>query len=566
MSASQSYLSESNYGYDFVVATTQASINATMDEFINGANLPEVTMCYIVDENGNPQIIDYNTLVANAKGTDPFSVPNGETVTSQDVQNLSDAYFLYAFRAQIGLPQGYAPLTPGGPSLPDVVTLGGNTASVTYNLMCSEFTVVEANYGPRGITSWLNQSQPSGAAWLFTSQVDLRLAGTSDYSTLPPAVQEAIKNIGGNAFGVQQLLFDLDNAALESVPVISGVTAGTPLYNCLQSAFLGAYFTTLQTNGQPVLSYSVTQTTPPPTTLTLTDLNMEVNPFVGANGQAVTNPTQQQQDLTTLCYLCAANGNTLPPATPFTWNWIEESDASSFNGVIAINRNTFAKYIESQLYSYVSENCMATSTRVWLSGFLDAKCNWEGSFAAGQTPTVNYPATGPMVLEFTYSSSSSDEAGLDGDMGQMSLDSSFDVTVTCSGNTIVVSQHLVLYLRIQSLQSATSGNIFDQTITDTYTLAIGQSGELTSVKTSVPVDNSQKLSANWFINLFTSLNDLVKNFENWGAGFVGSNFESIPLTFVQNFYFPGGNTFAFDDVVFSDNQDLVSHITYVQPS
>ena len=40
MSASQSQLSAARYGYDFVVATTQASINATMKQFLSGLTEP----------------------------------------------------------------------------------------------------------------------------------------------------------------------------------------------------------------------------------------------------------------------------------------------------------------------------------------------------------------------------------------------------------------------------------------------------------------------------------------------------------------------------------------------
>jgi hypothetical protein len=38
------------------------------------------------------------------------------------------------------------------------------------------------------------------------------------------------------------------------------------------------------------------------------------------------------------------------------------------------------------------------------------------------------------------------------------------------------------------------------------------------------------------------------------------------LTVVQDFVFPGGRTFAFKTVGFSNHQDLVAHITYADPS
>jgi hypothetical protein len=41
-----------------------------------------------------------------------------------------------------------------------------------------------------------------------------------------------------------------------------------------------------------------------------------------------------------------------------------------------------------------------------------------------------------------------------------------------------------------------------------------------------------------------------------------TSLQDIPTSTVQNFVFPGGATFTFADVSFSDNQDLVSHIVY----
>ncbi|EAZ82738.1 hypothetical protein [Algoriphagus machipongonensis] len=563
MSISQSDLSNPHYGYDFVVATTQESINATMDEYMSTIDSPEVSICYIMDPNGNPKQIDYQTLIKQANGTDPFSVPNKSDPSSTELQNLAKAFFYYGFKAKIGLPNGYAPLSPGGPSLPNIVTLGANTATVSYNLLSSEFTVVEAQYGPRGIIGWLNESQPAGKAWVFSSKVDLRLGATSEYSKLPPSVQAKIKNIGGNAFSVQQLLFDLDNAALESIPTISGVEAGTPLYTALESSFIGAYFSKLKESGEPVLSYSITQSTTPSSTLVLTDLNMEVQPVVGSNGLPVSSPTLEQQKITTLCYLCAANNKPLPAASPFTWNWIEESDALKYNGALAIKRDTFSHYIKNELITYIRENCYKVYVKVWMDGL---KCKYKGELTGGQNPNITFPSAGEETLKISYSSSDHDQAGLDGDMGKMKVDTSYTVSVTFSSNTIVIEQHLVLYLYIRSLQSSKSGNVFDKKITDTYSLEVGQNGELTANKTTKKVDHSVKLKANWFINLFTGLNDLLKNFEDYEKTFGSSSLKSIPITFAQDFFFPGGKTFSFQDIEFSKNQDLVSHINYVEPS
>jgi hypothetical protein len=113
MSASQSQLSAAKYGYDFVVATTQASINATMKEFLAGLTEPVVTVCYVADQHGNPVEIPYDELVSNANKTDPFTLPaNADPATDPGLKNLMGARFMMAFQAQLGRRASRRPRSP----------------------------------------------------------------------------------------------------------------------------------------------------------------------------------------------------------------------------------------------------------------------------------------------------------------------------------------------------------------------------------------------------------------------------------------------------------------------
>jgi hypothetical protein len=555
MSVNQSDLSNARYGYDFVVATTQESINGTMKEYLYNSTFPLVQMYWNQDAQGNPVAILRDDLLKQTNGTDPLTVPSwqqGDPMTPE-IENINNSNFYFAFEAAIGIPSGIAPQ-----DIPDIVTLQAASQTVIFNLICAQFTVVTCNFGRHGLTSFFSASQPTNTPWLFTSSVALKQI--FDNSNLPPDVQAQLNNLGPNAFSVQQLFFDLDNAALESTPTISGITPGTPAYTLLSEVFLGAYFTAMKANAQPILNFSIVQNTPDnnPSTLNLTKMELEVSPY------SPTSPTTN--DLNTLNYLCETNGNNLPPPVPFTWNWVEQSEESSFDGVIAINRNTFATYFQNQLTQYVSDNCFKAWVRVWLSGFFDQNINYSWSMTPNQAPTISTPATGPVVLTYGYSSSANDDAGLDGDMGAMTLGTTYNATVTFTGNTIVVSQTLVVSVDIRVMQSSESWNAINNTIVDTYTLAVDQNGNLTANLVSVPTNNSDPTpSTNWFIELFTGLNDLVNDVANWASGFAATSFHSMPLNVAQQFVFPGGKTFAFKDVVFSDNQDIVSHISYVQP-
>jgi hypothetical protein len=377
---------------------------------------------------------------------------------------------------------------------------------------------------------------------------------------LPPAVQNQLNNLGPTAFSVQQLIFDLDNAALESTPTISGVTPGTPIYTLLSQVFLGAYFNAMKATASPVLNYGIVENTPvnDPSTLKLTNMAIEISSYIDP-----ANNTADNNNLNSLNYLCEVNGKAPTPAVPFNWNWVEKSEESSFDGVIAINRNTFANYFKNQLYGYVITNCYAANVRVWMDG-LSVDYSWN--LTPGQAPTITTPATGAEVLHFSYASNADDWAGLGGDMGEMKLAPTTTVSVSFTGNTIVITQNLLINVYVRVMQSWQQWNAVNITITDTYTLAVGQNGSLTATLTSNRVDNSDPApQTNWFIELFTGLNDLVNNVDGWTKNFFSPRIQDIPVSTAQQFVFPGGKTFTFKDVVFSENQDMVSHISYVQP-
>jgi hypothetical protein len=552
MSANQSDLSQPIYGYDIVVATTQGSINDTMKNYLYNTNFPVVKMYWNQDADGNPIVVSYDDLMKQTNNTDPLRVPSwkiGEP-ESDDIKNIINSNFCFAFEASIGIPAGMTEQ-----DIPNIVSIFYPNNLAQFNLICSDFTVVVCNFGRNGLSSFLNASQPPLAPWLFTSQVEL--TNIFDNNNLPPSVQQQLDNLGPDAFSVQQLFFDLDNAALESIPQISGIQPGTAIYSALQEVFLGAYFNNMKQAGQPVLNYSISQNSSNVTpTFMLTDMNFEVSPYNNA-GDA---------DLITLNYLCAVDGNTLPPSLAFSWNWIEAGEDSSFDGVIAINRNSFTNYFYTQLINTISSNCYATNVKLTWCGPLDLDICISASLTGGQTPTLTKNIIGQDVLQFSYNSTSSDNAGPNGSTASMSLSTNYNATITFVNNTIIIFQTLNVGIMVQHLLNGLAWNAIDKSITDTYTLSVTETGSLTSDLVSTAIDNSVlPPQSDWFTNLFTDLNTLVNEIENGIQTLESTVLNDIPINIAQQFVFPGGNSFAFKDVMFSEYQDLVSHISYVQP-
>jgi hypothetical protein len=291
---------------------------------------------------------------------------------------------------------------------------------------------------------------------------------------------------------------------------------------------------------------------------------MEVCPFVGTNGLPVAQPTTDQQRLATLSYLCEANGHILPPPVVFNWNWVEPNESADYHGVVSINKTAFVAFLKNELLPYVEGQCYAPKARVWAEGLL---VYFDASVTPRQSPTIVAHDSGETVLSFSYSSSAADSLGAQGMLAWLQLSPSFNLDVKFSGNTITIEQHLVLYMCIRALYTEAKGNIVDKTITDTYTLSVTAQGGLTAKLAATPADHSVKINVDAFANFFGgNINDNIDYVVSQTANLISPDFRDIPLTLVQDFVFPGGRTFAFKNIAFSDYQDLVSHITYADPT
>jgi hypothetical protein len=360
-----SNLSDPRFGYDYVIATTQGSINVTLKRFLSGIAEPEVTVCYVADGLGRPTPVDYDELKKRAT-VDPFSIPDGsDPTTDQNLKKLLKARFMMGFRARIGIPKGTDPEL-----IPDIVTLGEDIRSVTFNLICEEFDVVELSPGDYVPPYWFHQSQEPGKPVIFQSEVNLsqQIVDTSNYRSLPTDVQNALDNMSGTAFSVQQLLFDLSRADLtRGIPKIleSTLKPGSPLYMILQQYFIGAYFTQMQKEGQPLLGCSIVKQVADPATLELASFNMQTDLYVDPQRNPHEKLSREEAGASTLNYLCTIQGKQQRKSNQFDWNWIDKSEVSQYDGVLSFNRQTFATWFDQKLKNFVPPNCVSCWTSCW---------------------------------------------------------------------------------------------------------------------------------------------------------------------------------------------------------
>ena len=568
MSSSQSNLSSSQYGYDFVVATTQASINSALRQYLANANEPTAYLCFLADDKGNPTTeITLEELMTKTGGINPFEIPDGTTYSDPRITTLTQNMFVVGVAVKLGLPPGILPA-----DLPPIVDLGSSASNVTFNLLCAEFSVIQnsppSGFGASG--SWNVWSQPTGDSWYFSTKVNLMFSDLDSELNTPyfdnhPDQRQALiaqfENLSGSAFSLQQLLFDLDNAAVQSVPTISGLPAGSDAAAVLSKSFINIYFESMKTYGEPLLAVHAVAQTPDFASLRLTGLELQTNPFVDGNGVPVQNPTADQRSAVTLDYLCAANNNPLPGATTFSWNWVDPSQLGDISGVVAINRKTMAAWLYQQLLPTMQSACIKPYTSV------DA--HWYGKFDSsynlypGQTPqTVDYPDTGDVVLSVSYTNNAdaNDQSGAT--YAELDIHSSYSCTASFSGNTITLVQHLVLWVKATFDLTSTSGNVVDLTLTDTYTLSVDQNGDLQTTSSSTKTDNSQNIDLSGIITWFVDMNDMLDHIKSFASSISTASLVDLPAANVQSFVFPGADVFTYANVGFSDSADLLTSITY----
>ncbi|KAB8218036.1 hypothetical protein BDV33DRAFT_205817 [Aspergillus novoparasiticus] len=515
-----SNLSSEKYGYDFVVATTQASINSTLRLFLSEEDQPVSYTCFCMDAKGNPtRMICLEELLAKTGG------------------KLYVARFAVGIKMQIGLPPGIAPT-----ELLPIISLGESASDVKFTMCCSDVTVVQLK-PPGGWVSdgkWNVWSQPYGDPWYVQTKVNLTMAYLNEQLDTPylnehprikKRLKEALENLSGTAFSLQQLLIDLDSAFLETVPTFKGIDDSDAL-DVLRNYFVKIYSGHTK-DRLPLVSVAAVAHPTDKSPLKLTAFEREVNPPIGSSGGRIEHPISIQQSATTLNYLCAVNNHTLPGTACFDWNWVLPKDIDNMSGIIAVKRDTFGRQLLDELVVLVAPYCIKPTCII-----TDQPKNWDNpvrfnvQLNPGQTPDT--ADTSGNEIFISYSKPGYEGRGRNGVTGEvfeeLRVVSTYALNAKFFGQTLTVSQHLC----------------FSATV-DIHGL----------------VDNSQDpdLSGLWGMyglrDVFHRLKDQV-----WAS----VEFGDLRFNSLQNFIFPGARVFTYHNPRFSKYQDLICDIRYVDPA
>jgi hypothetical protein len=200
----------------------------------------------------------------------------------------------------------------------------------------------------------------------------------------------------------------------------------------------------------------------------------------------------------------------------------------------------------------------------WKVLTISRRYDWK--LTPGQVQDTSFPATGDVVLRYRYHSDGDDSASHN--LGSLHIFSDYELTVSFTSNTVVIWQHLVMYMYVRANLTSRDGKVIDKTIEDTYTISVEGDGTLKWPKTPstkrTDVSDPPSHIPDGIDNLI-HVNKVIDACLNSIKAFNSTTLQTMPLATMAKFVFPGGKSFAFKSVKFSPNQDLVCHITYVDP-
>ncbi|KAI6783692.1 uncharacterized protein J7T54_001568 [Emericellopsis cladophorae] len=580
MALANSFLSQAQYGQDWVVATTENAINAAMVGYLRSMEQPTVRMAWVQDweNHGNEVIMEWDELMIEFNNTDPFDVADLTTDSPEwDILYYSNLRYSFyaAFRAQAGIKLPDDATLEDAASIPDVVSLNTPATGIDYIIRCSDFELAWTADLDRGRKGMRRESQPLDDPWLFHTKVDLSMdtiKNGSSFESLPQEMQDAIQNLDGRPYSIAQLLYNFQSPTLTSVPTVNP-DVGLDIQSKLNTFFLTEYFQTISSQGVPILGAVVIEDdgNAPEATFPLTGMKIGVNPFLGGDGAI--DPDLSK--LTTLNYLCVTGDRETQDVNNnrFGWNWLENFEADDYHGVVAINGHTLANYFKDELLPHVQSNCLRPYADLHDDGPFQAQL--VTNMFPGNNPdvVVNIENGDTPVVEFTYEDSDTDKMRVGVfHTFRVELKTTYSMRLEFERNSIVATQRARTYLSIEgAFNVKESGWVVDRTIVDTYDIGVAN-GQLTAeITEGLPDDKGVNLNFNGWDEFWgsTGLNDAVDDIRAWAGEMTSIHLTNSPpelANAIRSYVFPGGREFTFAKAEFSDYKDLLAYITYAAPS
>jgi hypothetical protein len=564
-------------GYNLSCAVTQDAINETMlfylEELQGEIDYVETSINGQISTETLGQFVD-------SCGIDPFSIPNGTTVTVFDFSNQSNltqdqknliavisAGFKTAIKAVTGVNEGWT-------TTPNMVELNDVGTYVTFNMFFASMQI--ACYETSGTTYVMqNITQPDNEPWIFTWLVNLADADATGDPGAPPLPDDQ-----SGLFSVQRLFLDLTTLVNGITPTIIGLCT-----DCVKSATaeVANYVKSIPPNSSTVsYVYMQTQgveaTEESTSTITVTTLQYAVM------------PNETTPGLGTLNYLCMTGTDQPPSKIVYpTWNWV--SSGESISGVMAIERGVFISYLTNAFNTGFSGLSVQTKGQAtWTDQWNDCKGNFKFSYVLNPSDAAVWTeyadTTSTTLATATYTRDDGDSGNQHSysdwcTCGSISCYWHYDLSgsITFANNsdgTVLITMTLGIQSRSHAhlCGDTKEANVIVLGSTMTYALSVLPTGEIDITPTQSQTNNSEKMGSlkttcgaadeTTYKGLTDALNYLVPTLEAQLK-----SYESVVLDALRTsltWFFPGTSTFSFSDIAFSNYGDFVVNITYAKPT
>jgi hypothetical protein len=268
----------------------------------------------------------------------------------------------------------------------------------------------------------------------------------------------------------------------------------------------------------------------------------------------------------------------MPTIKAFNWDWVNDN---SVQGIMSVRRDLFIDYLNKAL-----SPALATITY-----YPTIDVDMDGRFSVG----LNKPSTAPTyhantnnpVLSFSWDQSAKDDAGLFGAIYHASIETTVSSNVVFSGNTIVCTTILTLYVDIYTALATTKGYALAKQNVTTFTLdSVGTSSSDAGVLSVNSPENSPentdlvqydnkdgdyyggnlKDPSLWSEGVtFGAINDYLKKVDNLESSMnnLMTDFNSEITDICTNclgWTFPGAGTYQFSNPKFSNHLDLTVQV------
>lgn len=586
----ESYLSHTKYGYDFVIALSEASIDAGIKEYLYHLEQPYLIIIRLKGKV-NTTLEKFMELTG---GINPLLIENKTNFNDPRVQKCYKAGFVTAYKMKIGFPEQ---LDLKKTSL---ISLGDNT--LIYKVYFSEFKMIKLktiHYFEREDYEWIewNQSMrlPNKKAISNYPYVKIRFNLRQDAINYKKTEINAISGI----FSLQQMLHNI-NYTFNVVSIFGGglfdkkvrTIGGNPEnFNefkrsieslcSLQGPGRGTFLSTLEhfrkifgVHNIKIPEYEVKSSIP------ITNLEHGVSGYKVEKGEPV---NRERPRVGTFNYLCASNQKALENIVPFDFNWIRPEEIHKKSGVLAINRNI----IVNQLQSFVKQNlkslCFKPSIKVSLTsgGSFNITSNIKPNTEAFD---IQLHPTGEKVLSFNYKKSdSSTKTKPSEERCDMEFSTVYSGHVLFKNNRVIFARNIDVslyinkrttihsttvekgmfsdkeYHTVSTEEQSVFENIYSKSYSDSYYLSVRNNGELQFIlDQTTKENNSKKLIFSGYQNIIDSITNKV----------VRCDFDRLaqmPSSISPAFILPGTGEFVHRNVQFSNHQDLLADLTFMTP-